>query len=298
MGYEVADCPPECAEGGCDPLNGCVTCPQGKWKPDCKQDCHCRYGGCNEDTCGEGCDDWWILPNCSVDIPAPNISHVTPYLSIQSTSIIIEYQQADIDESLAEFYDYVAQYKIKDSTWTEVGKQNHDPTKEWNKLTIQNLPENKQYTLHIQPYREIPDSRWNNERRRPGYPSQEIYLALLQYTQQAAEITECPHNPTTTLVDCTEETSTNAIPMVAGICAAVALLLNVVTAVAVFYCMKRRYDARANAPTSCAPSSNTPTQNVPTASTDESQHYEIPPDAPATSHHNPDAVKYETIRLE
>ena len=135
MGYKVADCS-ECAEGGCDSLNGCVNCPCCKRKPDCKQDCgdddddddvgclcHCRYGKCSEATCADGCEDWWILPTCSEYIPAPNISHVTPHLSIQSTSIVIEYQQADIDESLAEFYSYVAQYKTEDSPWADAANR-------------------------------------------------------------------------------------------------------------------------------------------------------------------------------
>ena len=87
--------------------------------------------------------------------------------------------------------------------------------------------------------------------------------------------------------------------MIAGICVGIAVVLVVVTAVTVFCYTKRRYDTAANAPAANAPAPTIPTQNVPAASTDEYHHYESPPDAQVTtSHHNPDAAKYETIKLE
>ena len=235
MGYRAVDCS-NCAEGDCNWLDGCEKCPDGKKKPDCLWDvineeprdtmlCHCRYGSCEQTSkCEGGCEDWWVAQNCTVYIAQPSLARITPnILKVTDNSVDIKFKQFEINQATAKYYIYALQYSTpeeKDFSIDLLSQKQHDPQVIEQTLTLEALEPANLYRVSVVPFREITSTIYSNKKREQGTPSQYINIYI---------------QPNTSQKDVTEPNDENKdpscdIPMIIGVCIAVAVVIIIATA--------------------------------------------------------------------
>ena len=87
---------------------------------------------------------------------APNMTN--RYISITNVTmseIQVEFEQADVNSSLAQYYEYEVDYSTDGSTWTTSETLTHDPDANNQRRTvlINGLSSGTRYTIRIVPFR-------------------------------------------------------------------------------------------------------------------------------------------------